>query len=80
MGEDGALLAYVDFPLKEEGVRIISKTFVDESLRGQGVASKLLSLLSEKAKREGFLLIPLCSYAVSYFEKHPEMDFLLAKR
>lgn len=80
VGEGDVLLAYVDFPLKEDNVHIISKTFVDESLRGQGVASKLLSLLLEKAKREGFLLIPVCSYAVSYFENHPETASFLAKR
>jgi len=80
IGDDDVVLAYVDFPLKEEGVHVISKTLVDESLRGQGVAAKLMSLLLEKAKRENFLLIPVCSYAVAYFEKHPETASLLAKR
>ncbi len=80
MGDDDVVLAYIDFPLKEGGVHVISKTFVDESLRGQGVAAKLMTLLLERARREKFLVIPVCSYAVAYFEKHPEMAFLLAER
>ena len=37
VGEDGKLLAEVTFPEKD-GIAQINHTFVDESLRGQGVA------------------------------------------
>lgn len=39
LGEDGKLLAEITFPTGEDGVADIDHTFVDESLRGQGVAS-----------------------------------------
>lgn len=38
LGEDGKLLAEITFPTGEDGVADINHTFVDESLRGQGVA------------------------------------------
>ena len=42
LGEDGKLLAEITFPTGEDGVADIDHTFVDESLRGQGVASQLV--------------------------------------
>ena len=39
-GEDGKLLAEITFPTGEDGVADINHTFVDESLRGRGVAGQ----------------------------------------
>lgn len=75
---DGAPLAEIDFPKEAEGVHVITHTAVDPSLRGQGIAGELMSRLLLKAQKEGFKLRPVCSYAVSYFEKHPEKETLKA--
>lgn len=75
---DGKRLAEIDFPKEGEGVHTITHTVVDPSLRGQGIAGELMSRLLAKAEREGFKLRPVCSYAVSYFEKHPEKESLKA--
>ena len=40
--EDGKLLAEITFPTGEDGVADINHTFVDESLRGRGVAGQLV--------------------------------------
>lgn len=74
--EEEKVLAEMDFPKAIPGVHVITRTFVDESLRGQGVANAMMALLLQKARKEGFLLDPICSYSVSYFEKHPETNFL----
>ena len=42
--ETGKLVAEITFPTVAEGVADIDHTFVDESLRGQGVAGKLVQL------------------------------------
>lgn len=44
--ETGKLLAEVTFP-EREGVAVINHTFVDGSLRGQGVAGQLLRAVAD---------------------------------
>lgn len=72
------VLAEVTFPQVEPGVVEINHTFVDESLRGQGVAGELLGRAVASIAASGYYARPTCSYAVSWFEKHPEHAALLA--
>ena len=74
--EGDKILAEIDFPKVLPHVHAITHTFVDESLRGQGIANELIGLLLRKARKDDFLLDPVCSFAVNYFEKHPEVKFL----
>lgn len=77
--ETGALLAEVTFPYTDES-RIaveVAHTFVDASLRGQGIAGKLMIELADELKKRGLKAVPTCSYAVHWFEKHPEQAHLL---
>lgn len=76
----GKLLAEVTFPTGADGVAEIDHTFVDSSLRGQGVAGQLLDEAVKALRQEGKKARPVCSYAVAWFEKHPEHSDLLAER
>lgn len=77
-GESGAVLAEVTFPAVAPGVVAIDHTFVDPSLRGQGMAGQLLERAANAIAASGRKAKPVCSYAVSWFEKHPERSELLA--
>lgn len=59
------------FPTKN-GISVINHTFVDESLRGQGVASGLVKLAAEQILAEGNKIGATCPYAVVWFQRHPE--------
>ena len=59
------------------GVAAITRTFVDESLRGQGVAGQLMEAAVDQIRSEGLKARPICSYAAKWFEKHPEQGDLL---
>lgn len=74
--ENGTLLAEVTFP-QQDGVAVINHTFVDGSLRGQGVAGQLLQAAADTLRREGRKARPTCSYAVHWFQTHPEAADLL---
>lgn len=76
--EDGSVLAEVTFPACGEGVVDINHTFVDPSLRGLGMAGKLLEACAHELERTDRRARPTCSYAVGWFEKHPEWAYLLA--
>ena len=49
---NGKLLAEVTFP-DDGNTAVIDHTFVDESLRGQGTASKLLRQAVDSIRRQG---------------------------
>ncbi len=76
LGEDGSLLAEITFPV-QGGVAVIDHTFVHESLRGQGVAGRLMEEAVACIRRQGLKAKPVCSYAISWLEKHPEHRDLL---
>lgn len=77
--ETVALLAEVTFPYTDESRSAVEvdHTFVDASLRGQGIAGKLMIELADELKKRGLKAVPTCSYAVHWFEKHPEQAHLL---
>lgn len=64
-----AVLAECDFTRRNEGVTI-TRTIVDESLRGQGIAGKLVEAVKAIAKEENLPLDATCSYAIRYLATH----------
>ena len=73
---DGQMIAEITFP-EEDGVAVIDHTFVDGSLRGQGVAGQLVRAAVEQIRSEGRKARPVCSYARAWFDRHPEEGDLL---
>lgn len=69
--KEGKIIAKVTFPTKD-GVSTIDHTFVDKSLRGQGVAGELVKLAADKILADGNKIKATCSYAVVWFQRHPE--------
>jgi len=51
---------------------IIDHTEVPDALRGRGVGQVLVQRAVEDARREGFKILPLCPFARSQFQRHPE--------
>ena len=70
------LVAEITFP-DRNGAAEIDHTFVDSSLRGRGVAGKLVHAAAEQIRAEGKRARVVCSYAKTWFEQHPEEADLL---
>ena len=70
--EQGRMIAEIDFPEESEGVVNITHTFVDNSLRGQGIAGKITQAAADQLRAEGRKAVLSCSYAVKWFDEHPE--------
>ena len=73
----GKVIAEVTFPTKN-GVSTIDHTFVDPSLRGEGIAGKLVKLAADKILAEGNQIAATCSYADVWFKRHPEYHLVSA--
>ena len=72
------LIAEVTFPA-QDGVAVINHTFVDDSLRGQGVAGQLVRAAVDEIRAEGMKTRATCSYAKAWFAQHPEESDLLIR-
>ena len=72
--EDGKVVAEVTFP-ENNGIANINQTKVDGSLRGQGIAGKLVKAAADQIVKDGYKITATCSYAVEWFAKHPEYKF-----
>ncbi|MGN0605089.1 MAG: GNAT family N-acetyltransferase [Oscillospiraceae bacterium] len=68
--ENGKVIAEIIFPEREKGVFCIERTFVDDSLRGQGIAGQLVQLAADKIAEQGGKAEAVCSYAKKWLEKN----------
>ena len=68
----GRVLAEITFIKVSENIIEINHTFVDESLRGQGIANILMEKVIDYMEENNLKCILTCSYAIKWFEKHPE--------
>lgn len=68
------LLAEVTFPDIDENTVNINHTYVDDSLRGQGIAGQLMEAAAGQLRSQGKKAVLTCSYAVAWFGKHPEYN------
>lgn len=75
--EHGKNVAEITFTSLGNDVISIDHTFVDSSLRGKGIAEKLIRKVIDYARTENLKINPTCSYAAYHFDKFPEDRDLL---
>ncbi|MDR0861891.1 MAG: N-acetyltransferase [Oscillospiraceae bacterium] len=73
---EGKELAHVTFPGDGEVVEI-DHTFVDDSLRGQGIAGKLMERAAQSLRDTNRRAKLTCSYAQKWFGDRPEWSDVL---
>lgn len=67
--DTGKVVAEIVFPEVRPGVCEIMHTYVDDSLRGQGIAGKLMTLAVAAIERNGKTVTASCSYAVKWLSR-----------
>lgn len=68
--ENAKIIAEIEFEEIESGKYNIYHTFVDESLRGKGIASKLVQEAVYEIKSRNATAQATCSYAKKWLEKN----------
>ena len=58
-------------------VMTITHTEVPAEVGGRGIASALVRAALDAARAEGWKVVPACSYAAVWMQKHPEYRDLL---
>ena len=73
IAREGARVAELTFSATpDRKLVILDHTDVSESLRGQGVARKLVEAAVVWARRTNVKLMPLCPFAKAVFDSEPE--------
>lgn len=70
---DGEVIAEIDWT-EGQGLMTMTHTYVDDSLRGQGVAKKLLDQAATHAREKGLKMKAVCSYVVNAFDRSDAYD------
>lgn len=70
--EAGEIIGHIDYSDVDEATISIDHTIVSPSHQGQGIASALVEAVVNRARAEGKLIRPICSYAYAQFRRHPE--------
>ncbi|HTH69354.1 MAG TPA: GNAT family N-acetyltransferase [Rhodanobacter sp.] len=66
----------LDYTL-DAGVMTITHTEVPAAVGGRGIASALVQEAMITARAEGWKVVPACSYAAAWVQRHPEYHDLL---
>lgn len=69
LNDAGQLIAEISYVWRNENTIVADHTWVDDCLRGQGVARKLLDVLVEFAREKQLKIIPTCSYVEVMFKR-----------
>lgn len=77
LNDNNELIAEVTFPNTDSDTVDINHTFVHNSLGGQGIASQLMEAAATTIREQGKKATLTCSYAIQWFEKHPENEDLV---
>jgi len=70
-------LVFCDYVRKGDRL-LITHTETPPALQGRGLAGDLVRGMLADVRAQGLKIVPLCSYIVAYFERHPEERDVLA--
>ena len=57
---------------------VLPHTGVDKAYEGQGLASQLVRTALDTARAEGITVKPVCPYVVTWLQRHPDYQDLVA--
>ncbi|MEM1149683.1 MAG: GNAT family N-acetyltransferase [Pseudomonadota bacterium] len=69
---------FIRYGWAREGVMRVDHVEVPRVLGGRGLGTALIGALVEKARREGFTLLPVCGFARHQLQRHAQWADVLA--
>lgn len=73
---DAGHVVYADYSI-EGDILNIRYVFAPESLRGTGVAGRLMEGVADAARAQNLKIRPICGYAAAWLRKHKEYKDLI---
>ncbi len=69
--EENGFLAWAEYRIRD-GHYVIPHVEAEPPLRGTGAAGRLMQQIVEHARAGQFVIVPRCSYARIWFQRHPD--------
>jgi predicted GNAT family acetyltransferase len=69
--DNGVRIAFLAFKIHGSTLTAIHAE-VSEAWNGKGIAAKLVTAMVDYARANKMMIVPLCPYVRTVFEKHPE--------
>ena len=76
---DGSLGAYAEYE-RDDDVIVFTHTVTTPTMRGRGLAGKVVRHALDDARANDRVVIAQCWYVAQYIDQHPEYADLLTKR
>lgn len=73
---ENGLTVFADYRIRD-GLVLLPHVEADPTLRGTGAADRLMHAIVTHARAEKLTLVPRCSYARAWFQRHPDADDVL---
>ncbi len=80
VAEIGSHVAEMTYSRVNAGLIIVDHTGVPDALRGQGIAQALAVHAVEDARKNGWKILPLCSFMRVQFTRHSDWNDVLQER
>ena len=64
---------------RKDGVLYLTHTEVPEALEGQGIGSRLVKHVLDKARADGEKVAPWCPFVRAYIDRHAEYEEIVAE-
>lgn len=80
VNDNGNKLAELVYNIPTPGKMIIEHTEVDDSLSGQGIGKQLVKAAADHAREKNLKIIPLCTFALSVFDRETAWQDVLLNR
>ena len=74
--EESGHLVWAEYRVRD-GKYLIPHVEAELPLRGTGAAGRLMQQIVDHARAQKLVLVPRCSYATAWFERHPEAEDVL---
>ncbi len=78
LNEHAQRIAEISYVWRDEHQIIANHTWVDDSLRGQGIARQLLDVLVEFSRKKQLKIVPTCSYVEVMFRRDKSLADVVA--
>jgi predicted GNAT family acetyltransferase len=69
--EENGFLAWANYRIRD-GKHVIPHVEADLELRGTGAAGRLMQQIVEHARAAQLVIVPRCSFARIWFQRHPD--------
>ncbi|HKD46457.1 MAG TPA: GNAT family N-acetyltransferase [Rhizomicrobium sp.] len=74
--EENGRLVFANYRT-HDGRYVLTHVEADPELRGTGAAARLMESVAAHARLHNLKLVPRCSYALTWFARHPEAGDLI---